>query len=66
VSDKVTPTQLLVSCMEDFGRCEPTDALVIYINESGQICWNTSNKSLVVSLGMIELTKHHMLAKVKS
>jgi len=52
--------------MEDFGRCEPTDALVIYINESGQICWNTSNKSLVVSLGMIELTKHHMLAKVKS
>lgn len=59
-----TPTQLLVSCLEDFGTSEPTTVLVIYINEKGELCWQSTPAHLAVRVGMVEMCKHFLLSKI--
>lgn len=60
-----TPSQLLISCMEDFGRSEPTVAIVVYLNQAGDICWRSSTDHTTTCIGMLELTKVLIIEKLK-
>ncbi len=54
---ELTPSQLLMECLERFGACEPICAIVIYTDEAGNICWNSTTTSRSQQVGMLELTK---------
>lgn len=59
-----TPTETLVHCLEDFGQSEPLKCIVIYTNESGDICWSSSgpyNFSQII--GMLECVKARVMKK---
>ena len=57
-----SPTETLVSCLEDFGKSEPTKAFVIYVNVDGDICWSSSGPfSYSQTLGMLECVKARVL-----
>lgn len=57
-----TPTQTLVHVMEDFGRSEPNNCIVIYVNKEGEISWSKSwPLGMSESIGMLEAVKHVML-----
>ena len=58
-------TETLVAVMEDFGEIEPKEVLVIYTNESGDICWSTTTDSLVVKLGLLEACKQCIVAGIE-
>ncbi len=58
---ELTPSALLMECLERFGACEPICALVIYTDEAGNICWNSTTTSRSQQVGMLELTKEFIL-----
>jgi hypothetical protein len=37
--------------------------MVIYINEAGELCWQSTSVHLAQRVGMLELAKHWMLAR---
>ncbi len=56
-----TPTDLLVSCVEDFGSCEPKQAIVIYTNENDNLCWRSTSMTVCERVGMLEVVKRLIL-----
>jgi hypothetical protein len=60
-----TPTATLMGVMEEFGKSEPIDVVVLWIDESGEFCWSQSTRSRSILLGLIEMVKqltvHDML-----
>jgi hypothetical protein len=53
-----SPTETLVWCLEDFGASEPERVLVIWVNESGELCWSSSGPYKYTHiLGMLECVK---------
>lgn len=52
-----TPTDTLMAAMEEFGRAEPLDCMIIWTDQSGDICWSSTTDSRVIRLGMIEMVK---------
>lgn len=52
-----TPTDTLMTAMEEFGRAEPLDCMIIWTDQSGDICWSSTTDSRVTRLGMIEMVK---------
>lgn len=52
-----TPTDTLMSAMEEFGCAEPLDCMIIWTDQSGDICWSSTTDSRVIRLGMIEMVK---------
>lgn len=59
-----TATETLLSCMEDFGESEPKECMVIYTNENGDMCFSSTTDSLVIKLGLLELSKQYILKKI--
>ena len=59
-----TPTETLLSAMEEFGQCEPKDCLVIYTNEGGDLVWLCSSDQISTKLGLIEACKYFILKKI--
>jgi hypothetical protein len=50
-----SPSEALMTCLEEFGKAEPTHVLVVWTDEYGDICWSGSRPSSVVSLlGMLK------------
>ena len=47
--------------MEDFGQSEPKECLVIYTNESGDLCWSCSSDSMTTKLGLLEACKQFII-----
>lgn len=60
-----TATETVMSAMEQFGEIEPKDCLIIWTDESGDICWSCTTDSQVVRLGMIEFMKTILMKKVE-
>lgn len=60
-----TATQTVLSAMETFGEVEPKDCIIIWTDESGDICWACTTDSQVVRLGMIEFMKAILVKKVE-
>jgi hypothetical protein len=55
---KRSPTDTLLSCLEDFGESEPKRVLVIHTNTAGElVCQTSSPYSMVEILGMLEFAK---------
>ena len=50
-------TDTLVNAMEEFGRAEPKECMIIWTDSEGDICWSSTTDALTVKLGMIELVK---------
>jgi hypothetical protein len=59
-----TATETLVNTMEEFGRAEPEDCIIIWTDANGDICWSSTTNSKVIRLGMIETVKALILSKV--
>lgn len=59
-----TPTETLVSVMEEFGVCEPKECLVIYTNADGDLCWASTSDSQVVKFGLLEACKQYMITRI--
>lgn len=62
----ITPSQVLMNCLEEFGACEPTNLMVIWVNEAGDLCWQSTAMPLSQGVGMLEVTKKCILAKLLS
>lgn len=59
-----TPSETLISCLEDFGDDEPDNVLVIYTTKGGDICWSANGPyKYSVMIGMLICVKHLMLKK---
>lgn len=52
-----TATETVMSALETFGEAEPTECMVIWTDEAGDICWSANTDSQVVRLGMIEFVR---------
>lgn len=50
---KRSPTETLMHCLEEFGKEEAVECMVIWTDESGDICWSCSTDSQVTKLGMV-------------
>jgi len=64
-----SPTETLVYALEEFGKAEPLDVLVIWIDENGEICWSQSTRSRAIALGMLEMVREiavHDIVKERS
>lgn len=55
-----TPSEVLISTLEEFGKCEAKSAVVIFADEAGDIVVNMSG-GRATSLGLIELAKELLL-----
>lgn len=58
-----TASETLIDVLEDFGEDEPRNVMVIWTTKSGNIAWSTSTSHACVQLGMLELTKMHVVRK---
>lgn len=61
-----TATETVLSALETFGEVEPKDCLILWTDESGDICWSCTTDSQVTRLGMIELLKAILVSRVAS
>ena len=50
-------TETLISSLEDFGKSEPRDCIVIYTNDEGDLCWNCTSDSFTVKIGLVEAAR---------
>lgn len=57
-------TDTLVNAMEEFGRAEPNECMIIWTDQSGDICWSTTTDSPVTKLGMLEMVKTMITNKI--
>ena len=61
-----SPTETLMWCLEDFGKSEPDRALVIWMNEEGDLCWSSSGPYKYTQIiGMLECVKAIVMEKFK-
>ncbi len=60
-----TATETLIAVMEEFGKDEPRDCLVIYTTREGDLCWSSTSDSHVIKLGLIEACKQFMIARIQ-
>jgi hypothetical protein len=54
MSQRRTPTETLMAALEEFGKDEPAEVLVIFTTQAGDICNMSSTDTLSIKLGMLE------------
>jgi len=53
-----SPSQTLIDCMGKFAEAEPTRVMVVWTDESGDLCWSLSGeRSYTQMIGMVECVK---------
>lgn len=52
-----TPTETLVSVMEELGESEAKELIVVYTNQNGELCWSCTTDAITVKLGLIEAAR---------
>lgn len=60
-----TPSEVLIDCLEDFGLDEPTEVLVIYKTQHGDLAWQSNQLQHSNLVGMLEMTKFWFFMKCK-
>ena len=59
-----SPTETLLHALEDFGASEPTRAMVLWVNEAGDLVWMVSGPSSFTHvIGMLECCKAKVMEK---
>lgn len=51
--------------MEEFSKSEPTNVMIVWTDEAGDLCWSSNSNHLSVRIGMLECAKLYMLEKSK-
>jgi hypothetical protein len=46
-----------MAAMTEFGKIEPKDCIVIWIDEAGNICWSSSTNQMTLKMGMVEFLR---------
>ncbi len=64
-TDDRSPNDVMMVCLEDFGKSEPRAVLVIYVNDDGDLCTSSSSASLSLKIGMLEMAKDLMLHRAR-
>jgi hypothetical protein len=54
MSQRRSPTETLLAALEEFGKDEPSEVMVIFTTQGGDICDMSSTDTLSVKLGMLE------------
>jgi len=69
IEGRRSPTETLVYAMEEFGKSEPLDCLVAWLDDDGNLCWSQSTRSRTFLIGMVdvirELAIHDMVNERK-
>lgn len=52
-----SPTETLMHVMEEFGKSEPIDCLVIWIDQGGDVAWSQSTRSRAIMIGMVDMVR---------
>lgn len=47
-------TETVMKAMECFGQAEPEDCLIVWTDESGDLCWSCTTDSIVTKIGLVE------------
>ncbi len=58
---KRTPTEVLLKALEEFGVDEPTDCIVVFTTQSGDIVTMASTDQVSTKIGLLEMAKHWQL-----
>jgi hypothetical protein len=59
-----TPSDTLISCLEDFGEDEPKKVIVLYTTKGGDLCWSVSGPDTYTeTVGILECAKTVILKK---
>ena len=60
-----SPSETLMTCLEEFGKAEPTRGMGIWTDETGDLCWSTSSpRVLSQMIGMLECAKAALTREV--
>ena len=49
-----TPTETLIAAMEEFGKDEPAEVIVVFTTKEGDICNMSSTDTLSTKMGMLK------------
>ena len=49
-----TPTETLIAAMEEFGKDEPAEVIVVFTTKEGDICNMCSTDTLSTKMGMLK------------
>ena len=60
-----TPTETLVSALEEFGQDEPRECIVISATQSGDLVMNASTDCLSTKLGLVETAAEHIRCDIR-
>jgi hypothetical protein len=60
-----SPSETMMHCMEEFSKSEPVDVMIVWTDESGDLCWSSSSSHLSTRIGMLECAKQYILDKSK-
>jgi hypothetical protein len=59
-----TPSETLLECLEKFGEAEPDRAIVVWTDETGDLCWATSGqRSYTVMIGILKCVEAVLMAQ---
>jgi len=53
-----TPSEMLIEALEKFGEDEPHEAVLVYLNESGEIVWKSTTPHRTRTIGMLALVQN--------
>lgn len=56
-----TATEILMTCLEDFGEDEPENVIVVWNTKSGDMAWLSNIRFTSAKVGLLELAKSHVL-----
>ena len=57
----VTPSELLIEVMEEFGKSEPLQCVIVFVSEDGSMNWHSNTDSISHSIGMLEMAKQFII-----
>lgn len=60
----LSPTEVLIDCMEKFGVCEPKKVLVLTLDENNLLRWESNGLLDHEKIGMMEMVKYALMRGV--
>jgi hypothetical protein len=51
----------LIAVLEEFGRVEPRNVIVIWQDENDDVCWSRAHCGVVSSVGMLKVVMKRIL-----
>ena len=58
-----SPTEVMISTMEEFGNAEPSDLLILFIAADGMLYYRSTIDSTCLKVGMLEMARQIITRK---